>query len=652
MPDPAAVLDAYIFGDILSHLSLAELVRSRGVSTRWRKAAEQKHIYKLPYLSYEGVDAGTRRKHYIGDKVLREQGNAGIDWKQLCDEYLASSRAWAAGKPVTSLLEDNSLTYHSALTPGPNGGVYVLDVSGSRRVNQAQMEMPYVLVEPGPSGAGVRVAERADTPRTTVTFSPSIGVYQARVASCEAPDNYVLYPWYVELWVSAGVWEDFGARERVYDATEWPALAGMQTNPPPQATYAPEGIYAGFRRLAIFPAAPEQGPYGMRVASPYSIHVSVPDSGVGELEIAAAHYTFLSRHGDHFVLGLQVTLLASTCDPTREGAVETMAGEPHKFATSGCRLVLDNNYVFQVWVPDDLGRNTDAAVHVYSRARGASTPSGFMTALNVDLEAALQAGVSPIFWVSVTGQQFDDLVEPALVEEMERNGGILDLRVDPVRADNKKRYNLYTVLLNDRERGRPGFSGLQVCGTALCLFRSTGSAFIIQDYADVFAFAETLPPARRAAFIAERTVILATPRPIDKGSSRGYHWAVCGTRLIDRTLLFDMERLPRLPDWLVPWKPRSGTALARASPLGTLRCRALVNEVPEEVLLALGVRLERFVLTPSGLYFLPFVTEHGPFDVARINSPNEVRRYEAIQRGEWIFSLRRVWFPADGEGAR
>jgi hypothetical protein len=60
----------------------------------------------------------------------------------------------------------------------------------------------------------------------------------------------------------------------------------------------------------------------------------VPDGAVGELEIAAAHYTLLSRHGDHFVLGLQATVLASTCDPAREGAVETMAQEPHEFATT------------------------------------------------------------------------------------------------------------------------------------------------------------------------------------------------------------------------------------------------------------------------------------------------------------------------------
>lgn len=84
MPDPAAVLDAYIFGDILSHLSLAELVRACGVSRGWRKAGEQKHIYKLPYLTHEGIDAGTQHKHYVGDRVLRELGKAGIDWKQLC----------------------------------------------------------------------------------------------------------------------------------------------------------------------------------------------------------------------------------------------------------------------------------------------------------------------------------------------------------------------------------------------------------------------------------------------------------------------------------------------------------------------------------------------------------------------------------------
>lgn len=259
------------------------------------------------------------------------------------DEYLATSDAWALAKPVTSMLEDNGLTYHAGLVRGPNDGVYILDPRGTVYRDQATMHMgePYTLVDAGPRGDGVRIAERGFTAANTgregsgYAFSPSIWVYLARVVSCEAPDNYIVQPWYVELWVSAGVWEDFGARERVYDATQWPALEGMQTNLPPEATYVPEGIYTGFRRLAIFPIAAERGAYGRHhVATRYDIHVSVPDGAVGELEIAAAHYTLLSRRGEHFVLGLQATVLASTCDPAREGAVETMAQEPHEFATT------------------------------------------------------------------------------------------------------------------------------------------------------------------------------------------------------------------------------------------------------------------------------------------------------------------------------
>jgi hypothetical protein len=54
------------------------------------------------------------------------------------------------------------------------------------------------------------------------------------------------------------------------------------------------------------------------------------------------------------------------------------------------------------------------------------------------------------------------------------------------------------------------------------------------------------------------------------------------------------------------------------------------------------------VITPSGLYFLPFVTGLGaPLDEARIYAPDEARRYEAIQRGEWTFSMTRVGFPTD-----
>ncbi|WOO86286.1 uncharacterized protein LOC62_07G009767 [Vanrija pseudolonga] len=389
-------------------------------------------------------------------------------------------------------------------------------------------------------------------------------------------------PWYIELWVSPSVWEDFGARERLYYATEWPGLQSegfVPPAPPPEDTgsFVPSGEHAGFRRLAVFPT-----PVNQRI---HDFHVRVPPGKVAELEVAVAHHSLVvPEEGEPLALGLQVTVLASTCDWAREGAVEDIALQPTSFTSGDRSIVLDSDYVFKVWTPvnSSSGRN-DAGVYVYSRQRG------FVAALNVHLLSALKARLSPIYWVSVTGKQYDDMVDAELVEAMQANGGVLDLVVEPVTAKLKKTYNLYKVLLWDREGNRSAFSGIEVCGTSLCLFRTSGVAFIIHD--------------------------------------------------ADRTLLFDVARMPRLPaQWREPWTPRDPVWLARKAPrLPPLRCRAIVEQVPENIFRRHG--FDCFLLSPAGMFSIPGVSRMGGLSA-------EVAR--AMERGEYKFGLHRVCFTADG----
>lgn len=119
--------------------------------------------------------------------------------------------------------------------------------------------------------------------------------------------------------------------------------------------------------------------------------------------------------------------------------------------TNDQSIVLASEYVFKVWMPSNTV--PEAGVHVYSR-----TSRAFVTALNVHLLSALKTRLSPIYWVSMSGKQFDDIVEPELVQDMEAAGGILELQIEPVTAKLKKTYNLYKVLLHDREPRRPALS--------------------------------------------------------------------------------------------------------------------------------------------------------------------------------------------------
>lgn len=184
---------------------------------------------------------------------------------------------------------------------------------------------------------------------------------------------------------------------------------------------------------------------------------------------------------------------------------------------------------------------------------------------------------------------------------------------------------------------------MEVCGTSLCLLRTSGIAFIIHDYAKVFAFAETLPEEQRATFITEQTIILATPRPRDKYCRIEYAWSTDGVRLVlrsvDRTLLFDVASMPRLPAWREPWTPRDPVKFARKAPkLAPLRCRAIVEEVPADVLRR--HRLDKFLVSPAGMFTIP--------SISRLGLPVQVARYEGIERGEYKLGLHRLCFEADG----